>query len=244
MKIYTIAAQKGGTGKTTTAAALWNNLNKMGYKALAIDLDPQCNLTFTAGSEPDDKAAMNLSLSLLQVTQTPQGDIVRGSENYATIDSLLRKDPYTRLQKAIAGVKGNYDYIVIDTPPSLGTLTLNALAAADSVIIPLQADIYSIRGLQQLYSTITAVKESLNSKLTIAGLLLTRYNARATLSKNISGYLQEAAAELDTKVFDTTIREGIAIKEAQIQTQSIFDYAPKAKVTDDYRAFIDELLKE
>ena len=132
----------------------------------------------------------------------------------------------------------------MDTPPALGILTINALTACDSVIIPAQADIYSLQGVEQLAETIKPVKKYTNPTLTIEGILLTRYSPRSVLSREVAELAEQLAAKLGTRLFKTTIREAIAVKEAQISQRSLFSYAPKAKVTEDYSRFIAEILGE
>lgn len=148
-----------------------------------------------------------------------------------------------RLKEALEQIENSYDYIILDTPPALGILTVNALTAADSVIIPAQADVYSLQGIAQLSETISTVRKYCNPKLKISGILLTRYNARAVLNRNIYDMMQEQAKNLDTKLFKTSIREAVAVREAQISQTSIFDYALKANVTEDFQNFINELLE-
>ena len=246
--IYTVATQKGGVGKTTTAAALWAGLSFKGYKCLAIDLDPQCNLSFTAGADTTRKTALSLLTGEAPaeetIQQTAAGDIIPASKSLAGADAfIVGTGAEYRLKEALEPIQARYDYIVIDTPPALGILTVNALTACNSVIVPAQADIFSLQGIDQLQATIDPVRKYCNPTLHIEGLLLTRYNARTALSRDVSEIMQQLAQKLGTKVFNTTIREGIAVKEAQISQRTIFDYAPKAKVTDDYRAFIEEILK-
>ena len=147
-----------------------------------------------------------------------------------------------RLKEALDGIKGQYDYIIVDTPPALGILTVNALTACDSVIIPAQADIYSLQGIEQLAETMKPVKKYCNPALKIEGILLTRYSPRSVLSREVAELAEQLAAKLNTKLFKATIREAIAVKEAQISQQSLYSYAPKAKVTEDYTALINELI--
>jgi chromosome partitioning protein len=246
MHTYSIINQKGGVGKSTTAAALWAGLSLKGCKTLAIDLDAQCNLSYTAGADTAHKTALSLLTGENPAEDTiqhqPAGDIIAASKSLAGADAFITDTGKEyRLRESLEPLSAVYDYVIIDTPPSLGILTINALTACNSVIIPAQADIFSLQGIDQLNETIKPVKKYCNPALTIEGILLTRYNGRTALSRDITTYTQQLAAKLGTKVFDATIREGIAVKEAQLNQQSIFDYAPKANVTNDYRAFIDEL---
>ena len=140
-------------------------------------------------------------------------------------------------------IYGKYDYCIIDTPPALSILTINALTACTGAIIPAQADIYSLQGIGQLNNTIQTIKKYCNPALTIKGIILTRYNSRSVLSKEVTEMIEQTAAELNTKVFDTKIRECTAMKEAQAMKQDIFTYAPKSNASADYNAIIKELLE-
>lgn len=248
MHVYAIINQKGGVGKSTTAAALWAGLSLKGCKTLAIDLDAQCNLSYTAGADTAHKTALSLLTGENPAEDTIQhtatGDIIAASKNLAGADAFITDTGKEyRLRESLEGIAAQYDYCIIDTPPSLGILTVNALTACNSVIIPAQAAVFSLQGIDQLNQTIQPVKKYCNPALTIEGILLTRFNARTIAARDIAAYTEQLAAKLGTKVFTATIREGIAIEEAQLSKQNIFDYAPKANVTNDYRAFIDELLE-
>ena len=171
-------------------------------------------------------------------------DVVPASRLNGKADDLMPsvgKD--YRLRKALEAVAENYDYAILDTPPALGTLTVNALTAASWVVIPAQADAYSLDGVTDLAATIQAIREYTNPDLKIAGILLTRYNPRTSISKIIHEDAEAMAAELDTKVFRAWIREATVIKEAQAVKQPIFAYAPSSKVAYDYRFFIEELME-
>ena len=215
--IIAIANQKGGVGKSTTAHAIGTGLIFNGYKVLFIDLDNQCNLSYTMEADTAGRTAYDLLHGTATAGETIQhtqsGDIIAGSPKLAGSDRDL--DKADALKKAIEGIRANYEFIIIDTPPALGVLSINALAVADRVIIPAQADIYSLQGIGQLYTTIEAVKDRINKNIEIAGLLVTRYNGRAILSRDIRQMLEDTAEQLKTKVFKTHIREAIEIKEAQ-----------------------------
>ena len=144
------------------------------------------------------------------------------------------------LRQTIEPIKDDYDYIIIDTPPTLGLLTMNALAISDRVIVPMAADIYSLQGLSQLQELIEYVKDSHNAALQLDGLLLTRYNPRAIINRDLKKDLQGIAAQLHTRLYKTTIREAVAIKEVQFMQGDLFADYPKANVTKDYAAFINE----
>ena len=246
-RIISIINQKGGVGKSTTAEALLAGLTLKGYKTLAVDLDAQGNLTYATGANSQGATSLGVLTREVDagdaIQHTPSGDIIPSNKALAGADTFITDTGKEyRLKEALESVASEYDYIIIDTPPALSILTINALTASNSVIIPAQADIYSLQGIEQLAETIQPVKRYCNPTLSIEGILLTRYSKRSILGQEVAGLARQIAQRLNTKVFDTTIREAIAIKEAQISQQSLFSYAPKAPVTDDYRAFIEEVI--
>lgn len=248
MIIYSIANQKGGVGKTTTAQALIEGLAERGYKVLGIDLDGQRNLTTGTGadkSKPNIMDALTGKATAPEVIQHLQsGDIMPASKNLAGADAIITSTGKEyRLKELLATLAGQYDYCIIDTPPALGILTINALTASNSVIIPIQADLYSLEGTDQLATTLEPVKKYCNPELKVAGLLLTRYNARTILSREVAEVAGALAKRLGSSLFKTTIRETIKVKEAQLSQRGVLSYDPKAKVAEDYRAFIQELLE-
>ena len=243
MKVVAVVNRKGGVGKTATAQALGAGLIRKGYSVLYIDLDSQTNLTYGLGADAGGLSSMDVltgeATTQQAIQKTPQGDAIAGSEDLAGADAAIDgtgKD--YRLKEAIDGLK--YDYIIIDTPAALGTLTVNALTAANSVIIPVQAEVYSLQGIGQLSKTIEAVKKYCNRDLYIRGILITRYNGRAVISKDMQSNLKDAAEQLKTKLYSTPIRECVSIKEAQAIQQDIYTYAPRSNAAKDYEAFIKE----
>jgi len=155
-------------------------------------------------------------------------------------DHAYARSAFVNREKAVLD---DYDYCIIDTPPTLGILTVNALTASQSIIIPMTADAYSIQGLSQLQGLIKNVRKYCNSELDIAGLLLTRYSDRTVISRDLKRYIEEAAERLETKLFQSTIREAVAVRESQLVVSDIFTESPKSKVAKDYNDFIDEFLK-
>ena len=248
MKVIAIINQKGGVGKSSTSEALAAGLSLKGYKCLAVDLDGQANFSYTVGVRTDGATVLGVLTGEVKVSDaiqhTEQGDIIAASKALSGADAFISDTGKEyRLKEALEALQGVYDYVIVDTPPALGILTINALTACNSVIIPAQADIYSLQGIEQLADTIKPVKKYCNPSLKISGILLTRYSPRAVLSREIAELAEKLAKKLGTKLFTTTIREAIAVKEAQISQQSLFEYAPKANVTEDYRAFIEEFLE-
>lgn len=247
---FVVANQKGGIGKTTTATTLAGILGKRA-KTLLIDADPQGNSTSTYQAQVEDVATLydvivdSDRLPLAEAIQhMPNGDIVASDPLLAKAEKILDGDieGLYRLKDAIDDFDG-YEYIVIDTAPSLNVILYNCLIAADRVIIPVTADAYSLQGLNQLCETIRAVQRRQNPKLEIAGLLLVKFSGRSNLEKKTREELREVADKRGTRLFDTSIRECVKTKEAQEQKRLLIDYAPKCNTMIDYLAFVDELLQ-
>ena len=240
--IIAIANQKGGVAKTATAQAIATGAAKIGRRSLAIDADPQANLSFSMGGNSADKGLYELMTGAAtpgQIIQTTaQGDIITASSSLAL--PLTGKDPGKLLAKALQPVKKKYDVITIDCPPALNILLANALIAADVVIIPLTADMYALQGLYQLKQSIQDAQRY-NTGLKIGGVVFTRHNTRTVLARDLADVITEKCGELDIPVYKTTIREGVAIREAQTQRMSIFDYAPRSNPAKDYKRLIEEI---
>lgn len=247
-EIITIINQKGGVGKSTTANAVGAGLSLQGYKVLYIDMDGQGNLSYSLNANNPYLSTMEVLTGTAKaeeaIIHTPQGDIIPASTSLALADTTLEGiGKEYKLKEAIEPLHAKYDYVIIDTPPSLGIVTINALTASNSVIIPSQADIYSIQGIGNLSHTIDTIRKYTNKELEIKGILVTRYSSRANLSKEVVTTLEKLASQLNTKVFDTKIRECISLKEAQAKRIDIFMYAPKSNATTDYDNLIKEILK-
>lgn len=247
-EVIAIINQKGGVGKSTTANAIGAGLSLKGFKILYIDLDAQGNLSYTMGagnSSLSSLEVLNKTATAAQATQqTEQGNIIPASPALAGADTVITAvGKEYRLKEAIEPLKEEYDYIIIDTPPALGILTINALTACTGAVIPAQADIYSLQGISQLHSTIQTVRQYCNPSLMVKGIVLTRYSSRAILSREVAEMIEETAKRLDTKLYKTAIRENIAVKESQARQQDIFTYSPKSNAAEDYKALVDEIIE-
>lgn len=246
-EVFCISSLKGGVGKSTTALALSAGLRKMGFRVLTIDLDQQTNLSLSMAANTGGISSLDVltgDATIAQaIQQTPQGEIIAASPALASADIALtsaRKE--YRLRDALKAVAGVYDYVVIDCPPSLGVATVNALTACTGVIIPCQADLFSVQGLTQLYGTVGTVRQYCNPGLTVKGVLLTRYSPRSILSREMADTLNTIAIQHGGGVFKSFIRENIALREAPARQENIFDYAPKSNGATDYGKFIQELM--
>ena len=243
MQIITAAVIKGGTGKTTTAAALAQAAAQAGKKVLAIDLDPQANLSFFIGADQNAPGSYQL-LHGAEAAQLIQ-DTEQGIQAIAASPDLAteRTTPASakRLQEAIEPIKKDFDLIMIDTPPQMGELTFNALQASTGLIIPLETDNSSLQGLYQITDIAHQMQRS-NPALSIIGVILTRYDARPKLNR----YLQEVIAERGQEIgapYLMGIRPGIAIREAQAMQQNLYQYAPRSKPAQDYTKLY-EMIRE
>lgn len=248
-EVLAIINQKGGVGKSTTAAALGAGLILKGYRVLYIDLDAQGNLTFNMGAGASALSSLEMLTGTATaeeaIRHTEQGDIIPASPALAGADNLITATGKEyRLKEALEPLHKLYDYIVIDTPPALGILTVNALTACTGAIVPAQADAWSLQGITQLNGTIQTVRKYCNPALKVKGIVLTRFNSRAVVSRDMQELIAQTAAALDTKLYKTTIRECTALKEAQAVQQDIYSYAPRSNATADYKALVSEIIEE
>ncbi len=241
--VIAIALQKGGTGKSTTAAALTQAAADAGKRALAIDLDAQGNTSFFLAADTSRPGAYELltrNSDPRRLIQTTQGglDVIPASWNLATITSS--RGSARRLQMALEPIKRSYDLIIVDTPPNAGELQYNAMQAADGLIIPLQSDIVSLQGLYLLHDTAQQIRAS-NPALTISGIVLTRYNARSTIARQMEQKIIDTAAELGIPYLGA-VREAVAIREAQTLQRSLYQYAPTSKPALDYKTILQKII--
>lgn len=250
MKIISVSNVKGGVGKTTTAAVLAAGLTAKGYKVLMIDSDPQTNLTMCFMPEPQDGTpslyhvyADGKTLDEVKTAIKLNLDLVIGDFELCNADmQFLKAGRLKMLRKAFKDLKSNYDFVVIDTPPNLGILSLNAFLVSDYIIVPMAADSFSLKGVRLLKQTLDEVEEETEKDISVVGLLLTKYTDRTNVARLLEKSVNSAAELLNTKVFDNRIRQATVLQESQIAKIDLLEYAPKAPVTADYQAFIDELL--
>ena len=209
MKSIAVVNQKGGVGKSTTAAALAGGLCLCGRRVLAVDLDAQGNLSHTMRAQPrPGKSILEVLLGTLPAAEavqaTAMGDLLPASKGLSGADAFLSETGKEyRLREALEGLSGAYDYCIIDSPPALGIATVNALTGADMAIVPAQADIYSLQGVEQLAATVETVRRYCNPGLKVDGILLTRYSPRSVLSREVRELMGQLAQRLGTRVYQS-----------------------------------------
>jgi chromosome partitioning protein len=247
--VYAFANQKGGVGKTTTAVNLGAYLAARDKRVLLIDLDPQANATSSLGF---DKRAAALSTYDALINETPLPDLIELTKRVrldlapsapalsgAEVELVALPDREQRLKRAIEVVRANYDYVLIDCPPSLGLLTVNALVAAQGVIVPVQCEYLALEGLTRLTQTIGIVRKSLNPKLVVRGMLMTMFDGRARLSQQVVAEVRRHFAD---RVFQTVVPRSVRLGEAPSYGEPILSYAPSSPGGLAYAQLADELL--
>lgn len=248
-KVISVTNQKGGVGKTTTSINLAASLVKRGQRILLIDMDPQGNATVGCGVSEEDIQSTIYDLLLLEATTkdaivnsecgvdvlTANGDLAG-----AQVELLNEIGRELRLQKALASVQDDYDYIFIDCPPALNVLTINALVASNSVMIPMQCEYFALEGLSALISTVRKIRETLNPQLKIEGLLRTMFDGRNSLSNEVSKQLQ---THFGDKVYSTIIPRNVRLAEAPSYGEPVISYDPTSKGARAYQALADEILE-
>lgn len=248
-KVIAVTNQKGGVGKTSATQGLGVCLRSKGYRVLCVDLDPQGNLSFSVDAETEEFPTVydvirGTTKTLHAIQRTPSFDIIASNILLSGMElEFTQKDREFILKSALEPALRRYDYILIDTPPALSILTINAFTAADTIVIPMLADIFSLQGIAELHETITRVKNRYNPRLKIQGIVLNKYNARSILTKDIMATAELVASQMETKIFNKKIRTGCAISEAQAKQISLLEYAPNSNIVKDYMMLADEILK-
>lgn len=264
MEIITITNNKGGTAKTTTAQSLAVGLALNNKKVLLVDSDPQSNLSyvFKVINAPNNLYKLytnecNINECRYRINFNGSDkkffiDIIPSSNKLANADNEFTREPYISmgcnalLKNNLDLIKDQYDYIIIDTPPALGILTLNALYSSDNTIIPMQADIFSLQGLANLKEKIDLINRNPSrlKPLYIKGILLTKYNDRAILNRDLKDSIIKATEQFNTKLFSTYIRESVAVRESQTNNTCVLLQYPNNNASIDYMLFVKEILKE
>lgn len=248
-RIIAIANQKGGVGKTTTAVNLSACLAQQGKKTLMIDIDPQGNATSGLGIDKqvkksvydviinDEEIKDTLQDTCIEKLQVCPSNINLAGAEIELVSVISREN---RLNFAISKIKDDYDYIILDCPPSLGLITLNALTAADTVLVPIQCEYYALEGLGQLMSTVDLVQKHLNKNLEVEGVVLTMFDARTNLSTQV---VEEVRRYFDKKVYRTVIPRNVRLSEAPSYGLPISIYDPKSKGSECYTSLAKEVIK-
>ena len=249
-RVIAVANQKGGVGKTTTAINLSACLAEKGQKVLAIDMDPQGNMTSGLGIDKDEveKNIYDLMIGQAGVDEVLQKEAIENLDviptsidlSAAEIELIGVDDKEFIIRNAVQPIKDDYDYIIIDCPPSLGLLTINALAMTNTVLIPIQCEFYALEGVSQLMNTISLVKQGLNPQLEIEGVLMTMFDSRTNLSNQV---VDEVVDYFKDKVYETMIPRNVRLAEAPSYGQTIFEYANSSKGSKAYLALAKEFIQ-
>ena len=247
-KIIAIANQKGGVGKTTTAINISAGVAHLGFRVLVIDMDPQANLTSGLGYTKVYPTVYDVLVKNSEVEEVIRKTRIEGlallpseiSLVGAEVELVDERNRETRLKRIIMPLKREYDYIFIDSPPSLGLLTLNAIVAADSVIIPIQSEFYALEGLGKLLNTVRKIQSKLNPRLTIEGVLITMFDTRLNLSHQV---VEEVKKYFGDKVYNTVIPRNVKLAEAPSFGRTIFEYDPASRGAESYRNLSEEFLE-
>lgn len=248
MEVISFLVEKGGTGKSTSSMAFADSLSKRGYKVLLIELDAQGSTGFVS------KADSSQGIFEVLTGQKNINDVIQHTQSFDIITanrkmgSVGEHIPGNRkafaLKDAIGKLKTEYDFIFCDCPPLLSVTNYNALVASDKIIIPIQADILSLKGIGDLIKTVNEVRRSANPTLSVDGILLTRYNPRTKMAKAVKNQAEQASARINSKVYDQWIRENVAVVTAQGNQMMLLDFDKRSNSAQDYEKVIDQFLKE
>ncbi|MFR5794791.1 MAG: ParA family protein [Christensenellales bacterium] len=248
-RITALINQKGGVAKTTTAHALAVGLARQGSACWRSTATRRAICPFDAGGRYAGRAVRGAAgdaaaADVIQATR--QGvDLVASSLDLSAADMEFTRVGREYLLRGLCdAVAASYDHIIVDCPPALGVLTLNALTAADDMVIPVGLEVFSLQGLKQLFNTVENVRRYCNPRLTVAGILITRRGNRASLTRELIDVIGQTAKDLNVYLYPTVIREAVAVREAQVMQESLFDSHPKAAVTADYAAFVADYLRQ
>ena len=247
--IIAITNQKGGVGKTTTACSLMDGLHQRGARVLGVDLDPQGSLGFCLGLDIENCATIYDVLKGSRpirevITPSDCGDVLPSNILLSAAElEFNRPGREFLLKNCLADVEDEYDYIIIDTPPALNVLTVNAYVAADGLVIPMAPEILSLLGVSQIRETIDTVRRCYNSRLRVLGIVLNKFSFRLVLNREVLDMAEQIARQLDTRVFQSRIRSGVAVAEAPAHGESVLSYAPDSKVARDFRLLINEIIQ-
>ena len=244
-QIITVTNQKGGVGKTTVVSALVCGLHERGARVLGVDLDPQGNLGFTLGLDIGDGYTIydvlkgNCTIEQA-IAHTEYGNILSSDIllSAAEVEFTAPRREFM-LSQQLDAVKDSYDFIIIDTPPSLNILTINAYVASTGIILPMEAEVLSLVGVSQIQDTIDTVRKSFNPNLKVLGILLNKYDRRLTLSREILDLAESVAEQLDSQVFHTKVRRSVSVAMAPAHGQSVLTYQPGSKASADLRRIVD-----
>ena len=249
-QIITVTNQKGGVGKTTTAAALVCGLHQRGARFLGIDLDPQGNLGFNLGLDIGSGSTiydvLKGTCSIEGAIQpTEYGDVLPSDImlSAAEVDFTVPRREFM-LDEQLAALRDRYDFIIIDTPPALNILTVNAYVASTGLIVPMEAEVLSLVGVTQLQETIETVRDAFNPNLKVIGILINKFNGRLTLSKDILELAQEVAEQLGSQVFQSKIHRGVGVAMAPAHGQSVLTYQPDSRPAQDFLEIVDAVAGE
>ena len=245
-KVISISNHKGGVGKTTSALNIGAGLNKLGKKVLLIDLDPQANLSQSLGIIEHEKniyGAIRGEYKLQPINIIKGLDLIPSTLDLSGAEVELSGEAGREyiLKELIDPIKKQYDYVIIDSPPSLGLLTINSFTASDEVLIPLQAQYLAKQGLTKLVEVIDKIKKRLNKSLKVGGVFITQYDNRKVLNRDVVTTIK---SHFKNEVFKTKIRDNVALAEAPTQGVDIFRYQPKSKGAEDYLALCREIVKK